>query len=220
MVALKELTHNFDREPRRFAGHRSVDVGLPRADQQYLRCRMLTFRLCAIASCLSTVLATACQAPGSEEVESPDLSLLFAEQPSAVDSLAREMIRRQRQLFEILLSDERRRLADYLEVDFGWGPPPATSVSTSGAIIRRAGPSTPSGYFAFLAGFTPPPLTAIPTDYRVRSESDLHVTVLAGPVADGAYLATYWRRLNNTWRAIRMVAVPKEYVDRVTAQQR
>jgi hypothetical protein len=37
---------------------------------------------------------------------------LFAEQPSAVDSLAREMIRRQRQLFEILLSDERSRLAD------------------------------------------------------------------------------------------------------------
>ena len=169
---------------------------------------------------LSATLLSACHAPPADEAAPPDLSLLFEDQTSGVDSLAGEIIRRQRQLFEILLSEERSQLSEYLEVEFSWGPPPSMSISASGPIIRRGGSSTPSGYFAFLAGFTPPPLTVMPTDYRARLESEEHVVVLAGPVADGAYLATYWRSAGNSWRAIRMVAVPKEYVDRMTRGQR
>jgi hypothetical protein len=181
---------------------------------------MAIFRATAAISGLSAILFAACNAPPADEVEAPDLSLLFGATASSVDSLTGEMIRRQRQLFDILLSEDRSRLADYLELEFGWGPPPSMSITPGGAIARRTGSSAPSGYFAFLAGFTPPLLTAMPEDYRVRPESNGHLMVLAGPVADGAYLATYWRQADEGWRAIRMVGVPSEYAQRMLRQQR
>ena len=162
------------------------------------------------------LLSAAC---GSSDKEASadrfDFELLFSQDPGPVDTVTRILIHRQRELFERLLGNDRSDIAEYLSIDFGWGTPPFSSINMSaGQAFQRLADGRPSGYFAVVAGFTPPPLDRIPTDYRVQLLGTDQAIVGAGPVGDGSYITTVWRRTSAGWRASQMLPVPKEYASR------